>query len=62
MEGGPNPWRSLFPWGQRVNLPAVVVKRPRLHRAEGVAIRGAPLPWQGPGMSTFRGVLFLARW
>lgn len=31
MEREPKAWRSLFPWGQRVNLPAMVVKRPRLH-------------------------------
>lgn len=31
MEREPKAWRSLFPWGQRVNLPAMVVRRPRLH-------------------------------
>ena len=44
MEGEPSVWSSLFPWGQRVNLPVMVAKRPRLHVLEGAAIIGALLP------------------
>lgn len=39
VEREPNTWRSLFPWGQRVNLPAAVVKRPRLHVLAGNRLR-----------------------
>lgn len=47
MEREPSVWSSLFPWGQRVNLPVMVVKRPRLHFPEGAAKIGALLPGGG---------------
>ena len=41
MEREPKTWRSLFPWGQRVNLPATAVERQREHALEGAAISDA---------------------
>jgi hypothetical protein len=41
MEREPEAWRSLFPWGQRVNLPATAVERQRELALEGAAISDA---------------------
>ena len=56
--GAQRVWSSLFPWGQRVNLPVKVVKRPRLHVLEGAATVGAPLLWWEKGREAIIGAPF----